>query len=136
MQVRLHGMGGASSLARDPPHPLWPPACKFRNGKRKFEHIGTWRKKEIRKQHKLQHRACCFSKKMAAESRNQGHQFKNHFTLFLGVFTHTHTILEAQLKQMEAEKHAEIARASMQQVRVESGLVGYWVGDLPSPSTG
>ena len=26
MQVRFHGMGGASSLARDPPHPLWPPA--------------------------------------------------------------------------------------------------------------
>ena len=46
LQVRLHGMGGASSLARDPPHPLWPPAVKL---------------------------------------------LKNHFTVFLGVYTHTHT---------------------------------------------
>ena len=30
---------------------------------------------------------------------------------------------EAQLKQMEAEKHAEIARASMQQVRGRVGCL-------------
>ena len=68
---------------------------------------------------------------------NKGEMFISFPSFYLGAFcAHTHTILEAQLKQMEAEKHAEIARASMQQVRVESGLVGYWVGDLPSPSKG
>ena len=30
-----------------------------------------------------------FFKKMAAGIRSQGQQVKNHFTLFLGVFTHT-----------------------------------------------
>ena len=77
----------ASSLVPVQWSSLAPPACKFRSRKRKIEHVGTWRKMQIRNQHKLQHRTCCFSKKMAAEIRNQGHQFKNHFT-----FTHTHTL--------------------------------------------
>ena len=78
-------------------HPWHPLLVNFRSRKRKIEHVGTWRKMQIRNQHKLQHRTCCFSKKMAAEIRNQGHQFKNHFTLFLSVFTHTHTLTHPRL---------------------------------------
>ena len=45
------------------------------------------------------------------------------FPLFLGCPCFFSQDWEAQLKQMEAEKHAEIARASMQQVRGRVGCL-------------
>lgn len=58
---------------------------------------------------------------------NKGEMFISFPSFLLGAFC-AHTILEAQLKQMEAEKHAEIARASMQQVRGRVGWLGTgWV---------
>ena len=60
------GWGGASSLARDPPHPLWPPVSK----------------KTMQNGCKRAHPRSCFQKRSA----------KVRIPVYLGVYTHTHKV--------------------------------------------
>ena len=62
--------------------------------KRRKPTLDAKRKVHGGKLHKWQRRTCCFFETIA-ETQRPSLQFKNHFTLFLGVFTHTHNTVAA-----------------------------------------